>query len=276
MNFLRLPSRPVLALVTRRPLHTSCVCASGHNKWSKIKGVKGANDRARGQILNRVNKDITIAVRTGGGSVDPETNVTLAAVLRRLKSQGVPKDNVESALKRAAGERERGDQQLVYEALAPGSVGMIIECQTDNVNRTLHTVRHWLTDDGARLAPVKFMFTRHGLVSVALENDDSYADKLETLIEKMMDAGAEDFATLESEEGDAEISFTCQPEALHRLTSAATESGLCKELLRSDLVYTPIEKTTDLDEGTLQKVDKCVDHLERCDDVLQVWTTLGE
>ncbi|TFY68937.1 hypothetical protein EVJ58_g727 [Rhodofomes roseus] len=202
--------------------------------------------------------------------------MTLAALLKRLKTQGVPKENIENALKRAAGGGERGDQYLVYEAMAPGSVGMIIECQSDNVNRTMKQVRLQLMDNGARLAPVKFMFTRQGLVKVALTKDESYAQRLETLIEKMLDAGAEDFTESISEEGDAEVSFICQPEDLNKLTSTATQAGLCEELLSSDLVYSPLEKTTDLDEDTIQKVERVVDAIEeQCDDVLKTWTTLG-
>jgi len=231
-------------------------------------------DRERGKIHNKANKDIAIAVRTGGGSLDPETNVTLAAVLKRLKAQGVPKENVEAALKRAAGGGDRGDQQLVYEAMGPGTVGLIVECQTDNVNRTMHKVRNVLTENGARLAPVKFMFARQGLVKVALENDESYAEQLEPLIEKMIDAGAEDFAESIPEEGDAEISFTCQPDDLNKLTSTATKTGLCKELLSSDLVYSPVEKTADLDEDSVRKIEQVIEKLEQVDDVLKVWTTL--
>ncbi|KAH9934919.1 transcriptional regulator TACO1-like protein [Fomitopsis serialis] len=212
-------------------------------------------DRERGKIHSKANKDIAIAVRTGG-SLDPETNMTLAAVLQRLKAQGVPKELVENALKRAAGGGERGDQQLVYEAIAPGSVGLIIECQTDNVTRAMHKVRNVLTTNSARLAPVKFMFTRQGLVKVALEHDGSYAELLEPLIEKMIDAGAEDFVESVPEEGDAEVTFTCQPEDLNKLTSVATKTGMCKELLSSDLVYSPVEKTADLDEDTVRNTGR--------------------
>ena len=108
---------------------------------------------------------VPIPITAGGGNVDPEINLALATVLKRLKAQGVPKENVENALKRVAGGKDKGDQQLVYEALAPGSVGLIMyaptprfpaawsecppsECQTDNVNRTMKEVRNVLSDNG--------------------------------------------------------------------------------------------------------------------------------
>ncbi|CCM02866.1 uncharacterized protein FIBRA_04978 [Fibroporia radiculosa] len=256
----------------RRSFFTSSISHSGHNKWSKIKERKGANDLRKGVLYSKANKDILLAVRTGG-SVDPEQNATLAAVIKKVKSQGVPKDNIENALKKAAGGKDKGDQQLTYEAMAPGSVGMIIECMSDNVNRTMHALRNILTDHEARLAPVGFLFARRGCVRVSLEKGGNFEDKLDQLIGGLLDSGVEDFKETVTTESEAELELWCQPQDLAKVTNAAMESGFCSELLGSELIYTPLEKGPDIDADTSKRLDELVDTLEDHDDVLRVWTT---
>ncbi|EED84169.1 predicted protein [Postia placenta Mad-698-R] len=257
--------------------------------WSKIKEKKGANDSRKGALYSKAHRvsvvpqsytmpfvtlqqDIVIAVRTGG-SVDPEQNTTLAAVMKRCRSQGVPNDNIESALKKIAGAKDRGDQHLTYEVMAPGSIGLIIECLSDNINRTMHAVRNLVTGHGARIAPVKFMFSRKGSVKVALDKQDGFENKLDSLIEHMLDSGAEDFKETAANDTEVEMEFLCQPQDLAQVTAAASGSGLCRDLLASELVYSPVEEGEAIDEDTTQKLAELVQELEDHDDVLRVWTT---
>ncbi|KAI0948341.1 hypothetical protein AcV7_009117 [Taiwanofungus camphoratus] len=201
MSLLRL-SLPLLPL--RRSLFTSTTQLSGHNKWSKIKEKKGANDLQKGAVYSKANRDIALAVRNGGGA-NPEHNATLAAVLKRVKSQGVPKDNIENAIKKAVGGKDKGDQHLTYEAMAPGSIGIIIECLSDNVNRTMHSLHNILKDHSARFAPVGFLFQRKGCVKVALDKGEDFDARTERLIEAALEAEAEDFEQVDTADDTVEI-----------------------------------------------------------------------
>ncbi|OCH95308.1 YebC-like protein [Obba rivulosa] len=261
---------PIISL--RRSICTTPVRLSGHNKWSKIKEKKGVNDQKKGSLYSKATRDILLAVRIGG-SADPDQNASLAAVIKRVKSEGVPKDNIDNALKKATGGKEKGSQHLVYEAMAAGSVGMIIECLTDNVNRTMHAVRNVLEDNGARFANVLFQFQRKGVVRVALDKGDDLEARSERLIEAALEAEAEDFDSTPSDDA-VEMEFKCSPTALAKLTEAVTKDGLCRELISSDLVYIALEPGEAPDELAESKVSRLVELLEDTDDVLRVSTTI--
>ncbi|GJE97094.1 YebC/PmpR family DNA-binding transcriptional regulator [Phanerochaete sordida] len=259
--------------VTSRPLSTSFVLYSGHNKWSKIKHKKADADSKKGSLYSKASREIVVAVRQGG-SVDPELNSALAAVLKRYRSLGVPKDNIETSLKKAASKgSESGAQSITYEAVT-GQVGLIIECVSDNPSRTATKIRELLSKAGARLTPVAFMFSRHGTVRVALEEGDDFDARLERLVEAAFEADAEDFEQEEPSEGVVSVDFICPPTSLAKLTSAVTAPGLCKELLASELVYSPVDPTDPPDEATVTKIENLVEALEENDDVVRVWTSL--
>ncbi|KII85141.1 hypothetical protein PLICRDRAFT_166690 [Plicaturopsis crispa FD-325 SS-3] len=259
-----------------RSFSTSPVHASGHNKWSKIKTKKGAADAKKSAVFGKAYRDIMVAVR-GGGSADPGLNSALAAVLKNAKSVGVPKDNIEKALAKASSTgKDRGDQQVTYEAMAYGSVGVIVECLTDNLNRTAHNIRGILGSHGARLAPVGFLFTRRGYVNVSLDKGDDRDARTERLIEAALESGAEDFEEAETPDDPTttELEFTCPTENLAKLTAAVTRSGLSRDLLSSELVYAPVDKPESADEDLETKVAELVGALEDNEDTLRVWTTL--
>ncbi|KAF8921553.1 transcriptional regulator-domain-containing protein [Mucidula mucida] len=145
---------------TSRLFSTSAVALAGHNKWSKIRDKKGANDASKSAAVSRARNAILIAVRTGGGSTDPEKNVALAVTLRRLKD--IPKDNIDRALAFASKSKEKTGEPITYEVLAFGSVGVIVECVSNNPTRTIQTIREALNANSGHLTPVKFMFERKG------------------------------------------------------------------------------------------------------------------
>ncbi|PFH52365.1 hypothetical protein AMATHDRAFT_74163 [Amanita thiersii Skay4041] len=262
-----------LFFTLRRTLTTYPPKLAGHNKWSKIKQKKGIIDAQKGAIYGRIRRDIILAVRNGG-SAEPALNLQLAAALKRAKEQDVPKDNIEKALAKATGGRDKVGDSLTYEALAFNSVGVIIECLTNNTNRTHHNIREILTTHGARFAPVMFMFQRRGYVRVAVEiSRTDTDDPTEKLIELALESGAEDFEQQESDEGSLEAEFTCQSNALARVTAALTTSPLCRELLASELIYKPTERCPAADEVE-SRLSPLVDELEGNEDTLRVWTTL--
>ncbi|EPQ58454.1 YebC-like protein [Gloeophyllum trabeum ATCC 11539] len=258
-------------VLPRRTFCSSAVRFSGHNKWSKIKEKKGANDLKKSAVYSKISRtDLVI----GGGSTDPEKNASLAAVLKAAKANGVPKDNVEKALARASGSKDKGSSQLMYEAMAHGSVGILIECLTDNANRTLHALREILNDHNGRFAPVSFMFAKKGRVRVALDKGKDHEERVEQLIETALEAGAEDFETVDSSDSTVEVEFTCPPNVLSKVASAATAPGKYRELLESELVYVPTEPGEEADESLTNSISELVEALEDNEDTIRVWTTL--
>ncbi|KAF9036729.1 transcriptional regulator TACO1-like protein [Panaeolus papilionaceus] len=186
-----LPHASRLSFVCRRALSTSSTCFAGHNKWSKIKDKKGANDAQKSVLYARANHDISVAVRLGG-SADPSKNMQLAAALKKAKEQGVPKENIEKALARATGAKDKVGDSVMYEALVD-DVGIIVECATDNVNRTIHNIREILTLHNARMSSVKFMFEHKGCITVLLPEEEKDASAyLDRLLEEALSWGIED------------------------------------------------------------------------------------
>ncbi|KAJ7489912.1 YebC-like protein [Mycena galericulata] len=258
-------ARPSRAFCSTRPT------LSGHNKWSKIKEKKGINDVKKNVAYSKASRDILTAVRLGG-SADPEKNSTLTAVLRRLKD--IPKENVQNALDKAVKRRDQRGEDIVYEALAYNTVGLIIECTTDNPTRTFANIRQILNQHSTRFAPVRFMFgDRKGSVKVlASKEREDHESHLETLIETALNNGAEDLDEISSTDKE----FTCAPEALGELTSALTAPGVCQTLLASEIIFTPIDTdntiSEDPDLGT--KIADLVREIEDDDDTKRVWSSL--
>ncbi|KAF9264888.1 YebC-like protein [Marasmius fiardii PR-910] len=262
------------SLVIQRCFSLSRPTFAGHNKWSKIKDKKGANDASRSATYNKATLDIINAARIGGSAV-PEKNPSLAVVLKRVKAQNVPKENIAKALAKANKAKGSGET-TVYEAIACNSVGIMIECSTDNTNRTVQTLREILTSRGARIAPVGFMFQRGGRVKVLLEKNQQFDEALEKLVEIAVDNGSEDFETSTVDDNQEEvgfsIQFTCEPTALSGLTTALTESKLC-QVLASELAYKPVTNA-ELSDEEIERVNELVEALEANDDTMRVWTNL--
>ena len=168
---------------------------AGHNKWSSIKHKKGAADAKRGKIFTKLIKEITVAARMGGG--DPDTNPRLRQAIAAAKNENMPKDNLERAIKKGTGELEGTNyEEVVYEGYGPGGVAVMVECLTDNKNRAIADIRNIFSKAGGNVGTdgcVSWMFDKKGLITV----NKSDADE-ETLMEAVLDAGAEDIM----DEGD--------------------------------------------------------------------------
>ncbi|TFL06906.1 YebC-like protein [Pterulicium gracile] len=268
-----------VARIGRRHLSYSAPLQAGHNKWSKIQQKKGVNDTKKSTIYQRSSRDIAVAARNGG-SADPEKNHTLALVLQKARSQGVPKENIEAALQRAQQRREKGDQSVSFEALAQRSVGIIVECMTDNNNRTSRTIKEVLGQHDAQLTPVGFMFARKGFVEVAVKQTGNQDESTEELINDALTANAEDFNEVSREEQGSANSglvyeFSCLPEHLKDLTSALGSSTHVQAVLASELRFCPAgDKPADQTDELRAQISDLVDALNECDDTLKVWTTL--
>ncbi|TFK26438.1 YebC-like protein, partial [Coprinopsis marcescibilis] len=246
-------------------------------QWSKIKDRKGANDTQKSILYGTASRDIIVAARSGG-SPDPNLNAQLAAVLKKYKDQGIPRENIDKALNKAGAGKEKAGESVTYEALAFGSVGIVVECLTDNATRTLHNIRHALTRNEARMTPVKFMFQRKGCVKVSL--DKSLADhekQVEDLIEAALAADAEDFDQRDDEENPKTLvlKFVCPPEALSVVTLALVSSSTPSlKLQSSELIYAPAEEAEEPSEELGSKMAALVEELQADEDTLRVWTSL--
>jgi YebC/PmpR family DNA-binding regulatory protein len=233
---------------------------SGHSKWSTIKRKKGALDAKRGKIFSKLVKEITVAVRTGGS--DEDANPRLRLALTKARANSMPSTNIERAIAKGSGEADGVTyEEITYEGYGPGGVAFIVECMTDNRNRTVGEVRHAFSRNGGNMAEngaVSWNFERLGYLSVpkTVSEDD--------LLMMVMDAGAESI-----EDGEEVWEIYCQLESLEAVRQAATENKLeIKD-------YGPTLKAKTLcDTGAddAPRVLKLMDLLEDLDDVQEVYT----
>ena len=242
---------------------------SGHSKWATTKNKKAAIDAKRGKLFAKLIKNIEIAARTGGG--DPNGNATLYDAIVKVKKASCPIDNINRAVKRGSGEEAGGAdyEEIVYEGYAPGGVGLIIQCLTDNRNRAAADVRSTLSKGGGSLASngsVSFNFTRKGQIIVPAEGAD-----YDKVFEVAAEAGAEDVSD------DEEVyTVTTEPSELVSVRSALQEAGIEYDSAETALIPgTEIE----LDLEGARKVEKLIDTLDDLDDVQNIysnWTASEE
>lgn len=233
---------------------------SGHSKWSKIKRDKGVNDAKRGAIFTRIGNQIAIAAR---GGTDPTMNSALAMAIEKAKAANMPNTNVQRAIDRVSDKNAAVLEEITYEAMGPGGVGIIIETATDNRNRTFPEVKNALTKNGGRVADagsVMFQFTRKGVIRVAATGEDALLT--------ILDSGAEDAV-----EEDGEIIVYTDQKELAKVRTALVESGL--EIHDAELQYIANNPVEISDEETAHKVMKVLDALDDLDDVVNVHTNAG-
>lgn len=230
---------------------------AGHNKWSKIKRDKGANDAKRGAIFTKIGNQIAIAARSG---TDPDMNPALAMAIEKARQANMPKDNIQRSIDRVADKNAAALEEVTYEGYGPGGVGIIIEAATDNRNRTLPEVKTALVKNGGRIADagsVMFQFTRKGVIRVAETGEDALLT--------ILDAGAED-----ASEDDGEIIVYTDAKELMKVRGALVDAGLKVE--EAELQYVPNTPVEISDEETSEKVMKVLDALDDLDDVVNVHT----
>ncbi|BAR06740.1 cytosolic protein [Scardovia inopinata] len=234
---------------------------SGHSKWATTKNKKAAIDAKRGKLFAKLIKNIEIAARTGGA--DPNGNPTLYDAIVKAKKSSVPADNITRAVKRGSGEEAGGAnyEEIVYEGYAPGGVGLIVQCLTDNRNRAAADVRSTLSKNGGSLAEngsVSFNFERKGQIIVPADSAD-----YDSLFEKAAEAGAEDV----EENGDSYI-ITTAPSDLVTVRKALQDEGVDYDSAETSLV--PLNEI-ELDLEAARKVNRLIDALDDLDDVQNIY-----
>jgi YebC/PmpR family DNA-binding regulatory protein len=232
---------------------------AGHNKWSKIKRKKGVNDAKRGALFTKLIREITVAAREGGGSVD--FNARLRLAVDTAKAASMPAENIERAIKKGTGELEGVSyEETTYEGYGPGGVALFIECLTDNTNRTVADVRHALTKQDGSLGTdgsVAWQFDRKGQIVV---DAGKYSE--ETVFEAAIEAGAEDIS------GDGEeFVITTELSDFTTVEDAIKAAGI--EVSSAELTRIPKNEVA-VSGKDAEKLLKLLDMLDELDDVQKV------
>jgi YebC/PmpR family DNA-binding regulatory protein len=232
---------------------------AGHSKWAQIKHKKATVDARRGQLFTKLARAITVAARDGGG--DPDGNAALANAIEKAKSYRMPKENIERAITRGTGEGADAAaiESVVYEGYGPGGVALLVECLTDNRNRTAAEIRHLFSRADANLGEpgsVAWMFEKKGVLLVDAER---YAE--DDLI-AAIDAGAQDVTT----EGDS-LRVVCEPADLRAVRQALEDSGVEVQSTEQSMVPRTV---VELDADEARRLLHLMDALDDHDDVDQV------
>ncbi|MDP9389057.1 MAG: YebC/PmpR family DNA-binding transcriptional regulator [Actinomycetota bacterium] len=233
---------------------------SGHSKWATIKHKKGAQDKARGKLFAKLIRQVEVAAREGGG--DLNANATLRTMFQKARDASVPVDTIERAVKRGTGELEGVRYEpMSYEGYGPGGVALIVECLSDNRNRTGSEVRSIFSRNGGTMAEpgaVAWQFQRRGVVLVPRTVDE------EQLMMVALEAGADDL----SDEGDL-WQVSSPPTELAAVRRALEEASIPVE--SADVTMVPTTSVPVADESEARRVLKLIDLLEEHDDVQNVY-----
>lgn len=234
---------------------------SGHSKWNNIKRKKEAADGAKAKVFTRIGREISVCVKEGGP--DPASNSKLKDLISKAKANNVPNDNIDRIIKKAAGDGDKNNYEtMIYEGYGPGGVAVIVECLTDNKNRTAGDVRHYFDKFGGNMGTtgcVSFMFTRKGVI--VLENDGCDEDKL---MEDCFEAGANDFNV-----DDDSIEVTADPNDVYKVAEAL--KGMGYTVVSAEDTMVPSTYTTLTDENHLKFMNLLLEALDDNDDVQEVY-----
>ncbi len=233
---------------------------SGHSKWSSIKHKKGAADAKRGKIFTKLIKEITVAARMGGG--DPDGNPRLRSAVAAAKAENMPKENIERGIKKGTGELEGVSyEEANYEGYGPGGVAVLIDCLTDNKNRTVADIKHLFERHGGNLGEpgcVAWMFEQKGLMVFEKDKVDE-----EELFDLALEAGAEDVR-----EEEAEFEVITEPSDLESVKQAIDDAGLSYTL--AEVTKIP-QNTVKVEGKKAQQTLNLMQSIEDHDDVSHVY-----
>ncbi len=236
---------------------------AGHSKWHNIRHKKAKMDAKRGQLFTKLLREITVAAKQGGG--DPEFNPRLRIAIEKAKKANMPIENIERAIKRGTGELEGVNyEEVVYEGYGPEGVAVIVECLTDNRNRTTAEVRHIFTKHGGNLGAsgcVSFLFDEKGVIYVPKSKYDE-----ETIFEKAIEAGAEDVIT----EDEEYYEIRTEPKELYSVKENLEKEGI--EIEKAEITRIPTTTVEVKDPEKAEKLLKMLDALEDSDDVQKVYS----
>ncbi len=239
---------------------------SGHSKWKNIMHKKEKTDSARAKVFTKIGKEMAIAVREGGA--DPVSNSKLKDLIAKAKANNVPNDNIDRIIKKAAGDDNAAKYEVIlYEGYGPSGVAVIVECTTDNRNRTAGDVRHFFDKFGGNLGQmgcVSYLFSDKGLI--VIDGEDIDEDKL---MDDALEAGAED---IQGNDGTFEV-YTA-PSDFSAVTDALSAKGY--SFLSADQTKIPANYVDVTDEDGLKNITRLLEALDDNDDVTNVWHNWNE
>lgn len=235
---------------------------SGHSKWATIKRQKGANDAKRGQLFTKLSKGITIAVRQGGGSPDPDSNFRLRLAIEAARAANMPKDNIERAISRASGKQADTLEEAVYEGFGPGGFSVVVEAFTDNKLRTVSEVKNVFNKNGGSMGAqgsVMYQFEKNGVITVAKDGksiDDIFLIAADNGVDDIEDAGDEVF-------------LYTKPEEVAKVKDALSQNDLKTKTF--ELIFRPVVINAISDKSSAEKAISFIDKIESLDDVQKVY-----
>jgi len=234
---------------------------AGHSKWANIQHRKGAQDAKRGKLFTKLIREITVSARLGGG--DPSSNPRLRAAIDKALAGNMTRDTIDRAVKRGSGDTE-GDnyEEIRYEGYGPGGVAVMVDCMTDNRNRTVSEVRHAFTKAGGNLGTdgsVSYMFEKQGVLNFPADSDE------DTIMDAALEAGAEDVIT----DDDGSIEVLTAPDSFMDVKEALEAAGLKADNAE---VTMRAENKSVLDKDGAEKMLRLIDRLEDLDDVQNVYS----
>ncbi|MEM9530995.1 MAG: YebC/PmpR family DNA-binding transcriptional regulator [Pseudomonadota bacterium] len=234
---------------------------AGHSKWANIQHRKKAQDRKRGKVFTRVIREVTVAAKAGGG--DPDANPRLRLAIEKANAANMPKDTLERAIKKATGDLEGVTyEEIRYEGYAPNGVAVMVDCLTDNRNRTVAEVRHAFTKYGGSLGTdgsVAYLFSKLGVITFGPGADE------DAIMEAALEAGAEDVVT----DDDGSVEVITSPEEFEAVRDGLKAAGLAAD--DAEVTMKP-ETTVSLDVESGQTVLSLLDMLEDQDDAQAVYS----
>lgn len=235
---------------------------AGHSKWSNIQHRKGAQDAKRGKIFQKLSKEIYQAAKDGGG--DPETNAALRLAIDKAKSNNMPNDNIDRAIKRATDSGQGADyKEILYEGYGPSGIAVLVYALTDNLNRSSTNIRVAFDRNGGSMGEkgtVNYMFDRKGYIAISRENLDMNEDDM---LMYVLEAGGEDLET-----SDEVFEIYTEATDFAAVRDALKEAGF--ELDQSELTMIP-QTTVEVPEDKVSVFEKLIDALEDDDDVSDVY-----
>ncbi len=241
---------------------------SGHSKFANIKHKKEKNDAAKGKIFTIIGREIAVAVKEGGP--DPSNNFKLAQVIAKAKASNMPNDTIERGIKKASGEGASVNYEYcTYEGYGPAGTAIIVNCLTDNKNRTAANVRSAFTKGSGNLGTqgcVSFMFDDKGQIIV---DKEEYEGSSDDLMMTALDAGADDF----NEEDDS-FEILTSPEAFEEVEKALKEAGV--PMVSAEVTKIPQNYVDVTDEDSITKIQRILDLLDEDDDVQAVYHNWNE
>ncbi|KAJ6653393.1 hypothetical protein lerEdw1_009294 [Lerista edwardsae] len=251
-----------------RTFHASCALFAGHNKWSKVKHVKGPKDAARSNLFQKLGMMIRLAVKEGGPN--PELNSNLANIIEQCRSKSMPKSSIEAAI--SGGEKTKSSY-LLFEARGPGGASLLIEILTDNAKRSFQEIRHLLNQHGGISSDgARHSFEKKGIIAVSGKDQSGSPVSLDQALELAIEAGAEDVQEAEDEDEKAIFRFICAGHTIRQVREKLDSVGLCS--VSASLEFIPTI-TTQLSDEEMERASQLLEALGNCVDVVRVYDNIA-